>query len=48
MSGMVDTFNLPNAATVLGRLLKLSRSNADKIQDVLSPRVIRFGIRVMF
>ena len=48
LSGMVDIFNLFNSATVLARHYRQNLKNANKIQDVLSPRVFRFGVRWMF
>jgi hypothetical protein len=48
LTGMVDFFNLFNTATVLGRHFRQNRANANQINDMLSPRVVRFGVRCVF
>ncbi len=48
LSGMVDFFNVTNAATVLGRERRQNFATANKVQDILSGRVVRFGIRYRF
>ena len=47
-SGMMDIFNLTNAATVLGRHQRQNLSNANQIWRILSARILRFGVRVYF
>jgi hypothetical protein len=48
LTGMIDIFNLFNTATVLRRHFRQNRSNANQINDILSPRVVRFGVRFIF
>jgi hypothetical protein len=48
LSGMVDIFNLLNSSTVLKREQRQNLTTANRIQDILSPRVVRFGVRVNF
>jgi hypothetical protein len=48
ISGMFDIFNLFNSATVLARENRQNANDANRIDDVLSPRVIRFGVRWAF
>ena len=48
LSGMVDVFNLFNSATVLAREYRQNLDTANRIDDILSARVIRFGVRWMF
>lgn len=48
LSGMVDFFNVTNAATVLGRERRQNFSTANKVQDILSGRLVRFGVRYRF
>lgn len=43
-----DLFNLGNNATVLKREMRQNFSNANNIQDILSPRVFRIGFRLRF
>jgi hypothetical protein len=47
-SGMMDIFNVTNAATVLGRHRRQNLSNANQIYSILSARILRFGVRVYF
>jgi hypothetical protein len=47
-SGMMDIFNLTNAATVLGKHRRQNLSNANQIWSILSARILRFGLRVYF
>jgi hypothetical protein len=44
----VDVFNLGNANTVLGRQANQSNSNANRVLEVLAPRVVRVGLRMTF
>lgn len=44
-SVMMDIFNLFNAPTVLGRERRQNLSTANRVQDVLSARIFRFGLR---
>ena len=48
LSGMLDVFNLLNASTVLGRERRQNFTTANRVQDILSARVVRFGVRVNF
>ena len=45
LSGMMDIFNLANSNLVLGRERRQNLTTANRVQDILSPRVIRFGVR---
>lgn len=47
-SVMLDMFNLFNEATVLKREQRQDLSNSNDIQDILSPRVFRIGLRFRF
>jgi hypothetical protein len=44
----VELFNAFNESTVLQRQHRLDRSNSDYVQEILSPRVWRFGVRFRF
>jgi hypothetical protein len=44
-SAMMDIFNLFNEPTVLGRERRQNLSTANRVQDILSARVFRFGVR---
>ena len=44
----MDIFNLTNANTVLAQHRNQAAANANKVSGILSPRVIRFGLRVNF
>jgi hypothetical protein len=44
-SAMMDIFNLFNAPTVLGRERRQNLSTANRVQDILSARIVRFGVR---
>jgi hypothetical protein len=44
----VDTFNLTNAATVLGRQTRQNFAQANYVTTILAPRVVRFGLKVNF
>ncbi|MEM8961022.1 MAG: hypothetical protein AAGD38_06050, partial [Acidobacteriota bacterium] len=44
----IDGFNLFNESNVLQRLSRLNVSNGDHVQEILSPRVFRFGVRFSF
>jgi hypothetical protein len=43
-----DVFNLLNANTVLARRTRQNATNANDAQEILAPRVARFGVRVTF
>ena len=43
-----DVFNVLNANTVLTRRTRQNASNANDAQEILAPRVIRFGLRFTF
>ncbi|MEM8960394.1 MAG: TonB-dependent receptor [Acidobacteriota bacterium] len=44
----IDGFNLFNESNVLQRQSRLNVGNADHVQEILSPRVFRFGVRFSF
>jgi hypothetical protein len=44
-SAMMDIFNLFNEPTVLGRERRQNLSTANRVQDILSARIVRFGVR---
>ena len=44
----VDTFNLFNSATVLGRQTRQDQAQANYVTSILAPRVVRFGMKVNF
>ena len=48
LSAMMDIFNLLNSASVLGQERRQNFTTANRIQDLLSARVVRFGVRVNF
>jgi hypothetical protein len=48
ISGMFDIFNLLNEGTVLKRENRQNLSTLNEIQELLPPRVFRFGVRVRF
>lgn len=48
LSGMLDIFNLFNTATVLSREPRQNLTTANRIVDILAPRVLRFGVRWVF
>jgi hypothetical protein len=48
LNGMVDIFNLLNAATVLGRQPSQNFASANQIYSILAPRIVRFGVRWIF
>jgi hypothetical protein len=45
---MLDIFNLLNAATILTRQARQNSGNANKITEVLAPRVLRIGVRWIY
>jgi hypothetical protein len=45
---MLDIFNLFNEATILKREQRQNLDTANNIQDILSPRVFRVGVRFRF
>ena len=48
LSSMLDIFNLLNASTVFARELRQNLSNANRVLNILAPRVLRFGVRWVF
>jgi hypothetical protein len=48
LSGMLDIFNVLNAATVLDREYRQNLSSANRVINILAPRVLRFGVRWVF
>lgn len=48
MQVVADLFNVMNANTVLNRQRNLDSANFDRITNNLSPRILRFGLRVGF
>jgi hypothetical protein len=48
ISGMVDIFNLTNANTILRQESRQNLSTANRIEEILSARILRFGVRVTF
>jgi hypothetical protein len=44
----MDLFNLFNAGTVLGRDFDVSSGSFNQVQEIMNPRIIRFGVRVGF
>jgi hypothetical protein len=47
-SAMLDIFNLANSGTILKREQRQNLDTANNIQDLLSPRVFRIGVRFRF
>ncbi|MEO8680526.1 MAG: carboxypeptidase regulatory-like domain-containing protein [Vicinamibacterales bacterium] len=45
MTPSMDVFNLTNGNTVFSRRRNMAAANADMVSTILSPRVIRFGVR---
>jgi Carboxypeptidase regulatory-like domain len=43
-----DVFNLFNAGTVLGRDFDMASTSFNQVQEIMNPRIIRFGLRVGF
>jgi hypothetical protein len=43
-----DVFNLLNSATELNRTRQANSAVFDRLDEVLSPRVVRFGVRLTF
>jgi hypothetical protein len=48
LSTMLDVFNVLNAATVLSREPRQNLPVANRIYDILAPRVLRIGVRWVF
>jgi hypothetical protein len=48
LSAMMDIFNVFNEPTVLGQERRQNFATANRIQDILSARVVRFGVRFNF
>jgi hypothetical protein len=46
ITAIVDVFNLANANTILGRHRKQNATNANQVSTILSPRVVRLGVRL--
>ncbi|HET7618372.1 MAG TPA: TonB-dependent receptor [Vicinamibacterales bacterium] len=44
----VDIFNLTNANTILSRRRTQNADNANDVSSIVSPRVIRFGVRIQW
>ena len=44
----MDLFNVFNTATVLGRDFDFGSSSFNRVQEIMNPRIIRFGVRVGF
>ena len=44
----LDVFNVLNSATVLGRQYDLRLTSADKVLEIMNPRVLRLGLRFGF
>lgn len=44
----VDVFNLLNSNVVLGREDQMNSTRANFVEEVLAPRVVRFGVRLNF
>jgi hypothetical protein len=43
-----DVFNLLNASTVLGRQYDVQASDFNAINEIMNPRIARFGVRFTF
>ncbi len=43
-----DVFNVTNEATVLQRSARLQRTNGDHVLEIISPRIVRFGVKFNF
>ena len=41
-----DLFNATNESTVLQRNGRLTRNNSDHVQEILSPRIFRLGVKL--
>jgi hypothetical protein len=48
LSAMLDVFNMFNAGTVLSRDLRQNVPSANRVMNILAPRVFRFGVRWVF
>lgn len=48
IEGSMDVFNLGNVNTVLTRNLNQAASNANSVTGIVAPRILRFGVRVVF
>ena len=44
----LDIFNLTNANTILSRRRIQNASNANNVSSIVSPRVVRFGVRIQW
>ena len=44
----IDAFNVLNVGTVLGKQYNLRLSTAGQVQEIMNPRIVRFGLRVGF
>ena len=48
LTGMLDIFNVFNSAYVIAREPRQNLSNANRVLNILAPRVLRFGVRWVF
>jgi hypothetical protein len=48
ISGIVDIFNVTNANTILRQESRQNLDTANRIEEILSARILRFGVRVTF
>ena len=48
LTAIMDIFNLFNSSLVVGQERRQNLATANRIQDILSPRVVRFGVRFNF
>jgi hypothetical protein len=44
----IDAFNVLNVGTTLGKVYDLRLSTVGQVQEIINPRIIRFGLRVGF
>ncbi len=44
----IDAFNLLNIGTVLGKQYDLRLSTVGQVQEIMNPRIVRFGLRIGF
>jgi hypothetical protein len=44
----VDVFNVLNVGTVLGKVYDLRLSTVGQVQEIINPRIVRFGVRIGF
>ncbi|MCC6164612.1 MAG: TonB-dependent receptor [Acidobacteria bacterium] len=48
VEGSMDVFNVGNVNTVLTRSLNQTSANANFVTGIVAPRILRFGVRVVF